>query len=151
MNIFGFEDLTPEGQRILGELEKLTKLEVAVGYTADQTYNDGTSLAEVAAYNELGSSTTPPRPFIKQTLEDKEDEIDAMKKDASQAVENGMSAENVLKEIGVKVKGIIQEGIVDGDWEPNAPSTIKRKGSSQPLIDTGHMRQSVNYVVRNRS
>lgn len=33
-------------------------------------------------------------------------------------------------------------------WAPNAPSTIKRKGSDRPLIDTGAMRASIVGVVR---
>lgn len=31
----------------------------------------------------------------------------------------------------------------DNDWAPNAPATIKRKGSDTPLIDTGALRQSI--------
>lgn len=34
------------------------------------------------------------------------------------------------------------------NWAPNAPSTIRRKGSSQPLIDTGSLRAAITYVVR---
>lgn len=34
------------------------------------------------------------------------------------------------------------------NWPPNAPSTIKAKGSSTPLIDTGALRASITYVVR---
>lgn len=33
-------------------------------------------------------------------------------------------------------------------WEPNAPRTIKAKGSDRPLIDTGAMRASIVGVVR---
>ena len=29
-----------------------------------------------------------------------------------------------------------------------APSTIKRKGSAQPLVDTGALRQSITYIIR---
>lgn len=32
-------------------------------------------------------------------------------------------------------------------WEKNAPSTIKRKGSSQPLIDLGFLRKSITSQV----
>ena len=34
-----------------------------------------------------------------------------------------------------------------GHFVPNAPNTIKQKGSSQPLIDTGRMRNSVSHKV----
>jgi len=50
--------------------------------------------------------------------------------------------------MGVVVKGIVQQEIVEGDFAPNAPSTVRSKGSGQPLIDTGHMRQSVNFVIK---
>ncbi len=33
-------------------------------------------------------------------------------------------------------------------WAPNRPSTIKAKGSAQPLIDTGALRASIVGVVR---
>jgi hypothetical protein len=33
-------------------------------------------------------------------------------------------------------------------WAPNAPGTIKRKGSDRPLIDTGAMRAAIVGVVR---
>jgi hypothetical protein len=34
------------------------------------------------------------------------------------------------------------------NWAPNAPSTIKRKGSDRPLIDTGALRDAIVGVVR---
>ena len=36
---------------------------------------------------------------------------------------------------------------MEGDFEPNAPSTIRKKKSDKPLIDTGRMRQSVMTVI----
>ena len=34
------------------------------------------------------------------------------------------------------------------NWAPNAPGTIKRKGSDRPLIDTGAMRAAIIGLVR---
>jgi hypothetical protein len=34
------------------------------------------------------------------------------------------------------------------NWAPNRPSTIRRKKSDRPLIDTGALRRSLTYVVR---
>ena len=144
---FGFTDLTPEGKRYFKELEKLMKLEVQVGFQAgEKTYEDGTDLVDVAAYNEYGSSDTPARPFMKQSFENHEDELQKACDRVNQTLNKGGTAEAGLKELGVFVKGLVQDEIVDGGFEPNAPSTIKQKGSAQPLIDTGTMRQSVNYV-----
>ena len=148
---FGFTDLTPEGKRYFKELEKLMKLEVQVGFQAgEKTYEDGTDLVDVAAYNEYGTSDTPARPFMKQSFENHEDELQKACDRVNQTLNRGGTADAGLKELGVFVKGLVQDEIVDGGFEPNAPSTIKKKGSDQPLIDTGTMRQSVNYVIKKR-
>ena len=63
---------------------------------------------------------------------------------------SGAEAGEVLKLIGIYQKDLMQQEILDGGFLPNAPGTIRRKGSSKPLIDTGRMRQSVNYVIRKK-
>ena len=63
---------------------------------------------------------------------------------------SGKSAESVLKKIGIFQKDLMQEKITSGSFTPNAPATIKKKGSSHPLIDSGRMRQSVNYVIQKK-
>ena len=147
---FGFSDLTPEGKRYFEALKKLSELEVQVGFLGDDAYEGGTSTAEVAAYNELGSSDTPARPFMKQSFENHEDELRAACERVNATIASGGSVEQALNALGVAVKGLIQTEIVDGDFAENAPSTIKKKGSDRPLIDTGTMRQSVNYVIKRR-
>ena len=148
--VFGFSDLTPAGKRYFAELKKLAESEIQVGFQSDQTYEDGTSLAEIAACNELGTSDTPARPFMRKSFENHESELKAACDDANTLLSNGGTAEQALNQIGVFCRGLVQEEIVEGDFAPNAPSTIKKKGSEQPLIDTGYMRQSVNYVVKRR-
>ena len=147
---FGFSGLTPEGRRYFEALKKLSELEVQVGFQGDQTAEDGTSLAEIAAYNELGTSTIPARPFMKQSFENHEDELRAACERVNAALASSKSVEQALNVLGVTVKGLVQAEIVDGDFAENAPSTIKKKGSDRPLIDTGTMRQSVNYVIKRR-
>ena len=34
-----------------------------------------------------------------------------------------------------------------GEWAENRPATIKAKGSSSPLIDTGRLRKAITYKV----
>lgn len=147
---FGFTDLTPEGRKYFRELQKMTEMEVRVGFQGDEKYEDGTSIAEVAAHNELGSSDTPERPFMRQSFENHESELQVACDAANRLVSSGGSADQALQQIGVVAKGLVQEEIVNGDFAPNAESTIRKKGSEQPLIDTGTMRQSVNFVVKRR-
>ena len=55
--------------------------------------------------------------------------------------------DEVLELLGQQCVGQIQERISEGIDPPNAPSTIRQKGSSTPLIDTGALRSAVNYRV----
>lgn len=147
----GWSDLTAEGKRYFQQLEELIKLEVQVGFPAGSGgYDDGTSLAQVAAYNEYGGSTKPARPFMRQSFENHEGELESACEVVNQSINNGGSARAALERLGVMTKGLVQDEIVNGGFAPNSPVTIARKGSAQPLIDTGHMRQSVNYVIKKR-
>ena len=147
---FGFTDLTPEGKKYFRELKKMTDMEIQVGFQGDQKYEDGTSIAQVAAVNEFGASDIPERPFMRQSFENHEGELQAACDAAQRLVSSGGSAEQALQQIGEVAKGLVQDEIVNGGFAPNAESTIKKKGSEQPLIDTGTMRQSVNFVVKRR-
>jgi hypothetical protein len=144
-----FTDLTPEGEAYFNQLEKLIGLEVQVGFQADSgVYENGSTVAEIAAYNELGTSSIPPRPFMQQSFENHESELQSACDQVNETINSGGSAESALDQLGVVCKGLVQMEILDGGFEPNDPATIKKKGSSQPLIDTGQMRQSVQYVIK---
>ena len=66
-----------------------------------QTYEDGTSLAEIAVINELGSSDTPARPFMRQSFENHEAELQAACDRANAILSNGGTAEQALNQLGV--------------------------------------------------
>ena len=148
MSSIGWAMLTKEGQEYFRKLQQLEKMHIEVGFQEGQTYDDGTPLAEIAAFNEFGTSDVPARPFMKQAFEDYERQIHSMANEVNSTLSQGGSVETALDEMGVQLKGVIQKEIVAGQFEPNAPSTVRSKGSDKPLIDTGHMRQSVQYVVK---
>lgn len=146
-----FTDLTPEGKRYFAKLKKLSKMEIRVGFqSATNAYKDGTDLIDVAAFNEFGTSDIPARPFMRQSFENHEDKLEAAGRRANNALARGDSVEQVLKRTGVAAKGLIQKEIREGEFVPNKPSTVSKKGSDQPLIDTGHMRQSVRMSLNVR-
>jgi hypothetical protein len=62
-------------------------------------------------------------------------------------LENGGTPETALNKVGVKAVAFVQKYMTDLRDPPNAPSTIAKKGSSNPLIDSGAMRQSVTYKL----
>lgn len=63
------------------------------------------------------------------------------------ALETGEPLDRALNQIGVVAVGMVQKYMTDLKSPPNAPSTIKAKGSSNPLIDSGALRQSVTYKI----
>ena len=148
----GHDRLTPEGRRFLAELEKMKRMEVRVGYQAGEATDDaGVDMCDIAMWNELGTDgphPIPARPFLRQSVDDNEDQIRAFCAQQARKIAAGGTAEEALKKIGIQVKGIVQKTIKDGNFTPNAPSTIRKKGSDKPLIDTGRLRQSVNYHIK---
>ena len=103
------------------------------------------NLASLAAVLEFGNEHIPSRPFLRQTLSENQEKYTAL---FIQLFERGLPIEQIYEQIAVIAQGDVQLNIVRGNWVANAPSTIKRKKSSKPLIDTGKMRQSVRGVVR---
>ncbi len=144
--------MTPAAQR----LEKLTKeMEgkcVEIGFNEQSgSYEDGTTMAQVAAWNEFGTERSPSRPFMRQTIKDYQGAITKYTaKSLRSAVKSHGTVSIVLNRVGAYTKGKMQREIRDGEWTPNAPSTIARKGSDKPLIDTGQMRQRIVYVVKDK-
>jgi hypothetical protein len=110
----------------------------------------GGEVLEYAMYNEMGTRSIPPRPFMQQTFDQNQEEmnkfIDFL---ADQVLAGKADAERVLRLMGETYQMKIQETIRNAkDWAiPNNPETIKQKGSSSPLIDTGRMVGSVRYEV----
>ena len=89
-------------------------------------------------------------PFgMRQSADGNKAVIEKMCKAQLQKVAQGETAENALKNIGNMQVGFIQDTITKSKtWaEPNAESTIKKKGSDVPLVDTSRMQQSVHFVI----
>lgn len=149
----GYDKLTPEGKKFYAELEKLKQNEVFIGYQAGHakhTDEDGNTadMAEIAMFNELGTSTSPPRPFLRMTVDENKDKINQFVETQTKRIAQGASAEQCMKQMGAFGVSLVQEKIGNGTFTPNAESTIKAKGSDKPLIDTGQLRQSVHYVIK---
>ena len=69
------ETVTADGKKLKKMLEELGKLEVAVGIQEGEKYPDGTSVLDVAMWNELGTETIPSRPFIRDSVDNHVGEI----------------------------------------------------------------------------
>lgn len=118
---------------------------VDVGFLEGATYPDGTSVPMVAALNEFGTSTQPPRPFFRDMVSARSSEWpDAV---ANLLKANDMDAARTLDQAGAAIAGQLRESIATFTGAPLAPSTVKAKGSEKQLIDTGVMSNSVDHRV----
>lgn len=123
---------------------------VKVGIQADAGKSDDgvTDLLDIAIYNELGTATIPDRPFMRDAAEKYEHDAQLVAGHVYDKVAEGRATPDAaLRTLGEYYQGKQQEHIRSGPWEPNAPSTIAKKGSSQPLIDKGKMIQAIRYEV----
>lgn len=141
---------------------------VKVGFPAGEASG---SVIERAYFNEFGARGSgkgfstprgggfggpiPERPFMRSAMRDNEAKyLAGMTKAArrmllSTAAGGDLASEmrTTLRQLGIMAQGDIQESITSWSSPPNSETTIRLKGSSNPLIDSGEMRQAVAYRV----
>lgn len=108
-----------------------------------------TTILDVALANEFGTKNIPERSFlrssfIKYNRKFQRIFIAMIRKDMA---DGKLDMDMLLKKAGAYWVGLVKKQITDIRKPPNAPSTIKKKGSSNPLIDTGQLRASIGYEV----
>lgn len=92
----------------------------------------------------------PERAPIRKTLDEQESRInEAAMRMLSRVVEGSETVESGLGKVGEFVSSQIRRTIQQGVEPPNAPSTIRKKKSSKPLIGIeGRLIRSYTYKVR---
>lgn len=114
-----------------------------------KTKGSGPSVVEVATFQEFGTKTIPERAFLRLAMDENRGKLNVqIDKLFSSIVEGKMTVEQALKVLGLSMKKEIQSKIRRGPWTPNAPSTVRAKGSSSPLIDSAQMLNSINFEVK---
>jgi hypothetical protein len=132
----------------MGGILELSKLPaVFVGIRGG---GDG-DLLVIAASNEFGTADghIPERSYLRSTVDEKRAGYEAALTRIVRDEVDGKSVARVgLERLGAKAVGDVQKKIAALREPPNAPSTIAKKGSSNPLIEDGRLRQSIEYEVR---
>jgi hypothetical protein len=116
-------------------------------------YSDMSEIAQIAAWNEFGVPgknkewQIPPRPFFRSAVDGGREALKGFKEKVYNLFVLGrLSPAQALDELGLWMQARLRTSIRNGDWPANAPSTIKAKGSSKPLIDTAQMLNSVTWI-----
>lgn len=140
--------------RRLGELRDIS---VSVGVRGGQLAggavlvdgDDEDDIVEIAAVHEFGSrdGRIPERSFLRSTADENVRKYERLLERATERVVAGAVPEFAFGLVGAVAVGDVQRKIAAGVPPPNAPSTMQRKGSSTPLVDTGRLRQSIDYLV----
>lgn len=121
-----------------------TNKKLKVGIFESAKYDDGTPVAQVAFWQEFGTAKIPMRPFLRNAIaKNTRKWSDSVKT----AIISSNDSEKALKVLGEIMRGDIVLSLTNLNTPPNAPSTIKQKGSSNPLIDTGLLRSSISWEL----
>lgn len=113
-------------------------------------YEDGLTIATIAAVNNFGSADghIPARPFLAPAVENGAPEYRRLVEVMLPKVMSGeLEMQTLLAQMGQLAEGHVKQQITELRTPPNAQSTIDKKGSDNPLIDTGALRQSIRYVL----
>jgi hypothetical protein len=139
----------------LKNLEKAKRGYIAVGLPSEEVggtvYDDGQTVAQVGAQHEYGAGV-PRRSFLRTPFSAKKDELEtAIAKQFEDVFKRGKKAEQALGLVGTVAVNISKGAFTSrgyGEWPDISAATKEDKGSSQALIDTGTLRNSITYVVR---
>lgn len=131
---------------IIRQALKLDGRGVKVGIRRGKGSHDGTDMLDIAVYNHFGTATIPARPFVSDCAEKNAGQIkEAQKRLVYRVYQGGLSADGALAQLGAWYVSVQKGHILHGGWTPNAPATIKRKGSNRPLVDTGQLVNTVDW------
>ena len=145
IDIKGHESFAIESiinQELKNILENKSRLEV--GIFEDAKYDDGKPVASIAKLHEFGNLRVPPRPFFSIAIDKNQGKWGGILKNQFLTNQN---AELSLSQVGEVVRGDVALSLTTLKSPPNAETTIKKKESSNPLIDTGFLRACINFKV----
>lgn len=133
---------------------------------------DGLTVADVAVFNEFGTSRSPERAFMRTTAKSITTKMIALGQSLlSSYIAGKVTLDAALDRMGLTVQAAIKRTIRDWEEPPNAESTIRAKARktgrekidraankgreaelvalakyNNPLEDTGQLRNSIDYV-----
>jgi len=92
--------------------------------------------------------TIPERSFIRSTVDENEEKyFKSAQSIMGKIIDGQLDKFQALSLLGQLVEGDIKSQIINLDSPPNSAATIRKKGSDNPLVDTGLMGGSIRYAV----
>jgi hypothetical protein len=136
----GFAELAEQLRQLAGE-----QVSVLVGVNGD-TDSD---MVVIAAANEYGTDDghVPERSYLRDTVDNGAEQVLDDLQQAVQATLGGADLDAELGKVGEAWVGKIKTAIRDKSDPPNADSTVEAKGTDNPLIDQGRLRNSISWTL----
>lgn len=132
-------------------LRQLNANEVSVGAIKEVPEHTQEELQQIVRYNEFGTAKIPARSFLRGSLyRNSKHGWRFVSREAVKGVLNGsLTGNKAYKIVGDRMVEDVKHQI-DIVGPPNAPSTIRKKGRNQPLVDTGGLYRSIDKEVVKR-
>lgn len=148
MKITGLQEVQRALKKEMDKLRTPHYALVGIHESAGATKGGQMTVATLGAIQHFGNDRIPARPWLDVGAAAGAPEyLDTIR----EGIEGGLDSRRIMTRVGREAEGAIKDYIDNLDTPPNRPSTVRRKGSSNPLIDTGNMRESVtSTVVRKR-
>lgn len=129
-------------------------VEILSGKKLGSIFGKSLTVGEIAIVHEFGTADgkIPERSFIRAPYDRNVKQwFDTQQRFKGKVLKGEMSVRRALGLMAIRIQRDFQDAIRRGGYPfiQNAPSTIERKGSSSPLIDTAQMLNSVTYVLIN--
>ncbi len=136
---------------LIQALDDLSRKKVQIGILGEEGHegSDATVL-EIAVFHEFGTVNVPERSFVRAGFDQNEAKITRkIEFLLGKVLDRRLSADAFYELIGAEVTGILQEFLIDLRDPPLLPGTVKRKKSSNPLVDSGQLVGSITWRVVN--
>lgn len=152
----------------MAQMDRLTRRHVLVGVPAENAPRDAEAAAQsegplsnaALAYihdNGAPEANIPARPFLRRGVSSAMPKVaDTLAKGARLALAGDAgAADKALTSAGLRAQREVQKEITDGEFAPLAEATLRARRArgrtgEKPLLDTGQLRRSITYVVRDK-
>jgi hypothetical protein len=152
------EQFGPGAAEVRKRLDSVSEMEVLVGIPQEKDKRRGEKIGNAALLyiftNGSPLRKIPARPVIEAAITAEGNKqaiaVDLQKAAAAQLEKDPQLAIQFLRRAGTTGANVSKAWFTDArnNWAPNTASTIKRKKSERPGIDTGAMRRSITWSVR---
>lgn len=167
---------TDNFNNLVKNLDKISNIDVLIGIPQEKAENnDGMTNAQLLYIHSKGSpiNNLVPRPTVEPTIEQEKEKISICYGNAFNKGLKGQEMTEDLNKLGLYLTNKVKSKFGSDELEPLKESTKKQKarkivkskksktvkdlraefieGSGNPLIDTGQLRNSITYVIRNKN